>query len=224
MKKQLLSLLKLFIGLFLYAVGIVFTINGDLGLAPWDVFHQGLSAPLGLTMGQASILIGLVVVLLDWLLGEKPGLGTLCNMVFIGIFIDLLMLNNLIPHYPHFLQKVMMILIGMLIIGIASYFYLSAGLGSGPRDGLMVSLTKRINKSVRFIRNCIELTVVTLGYLLGGSVGLGTLVMAFAGGYFVQLAFKIFKFDVKGIKHQSLADYVSNLCSAFGQRNQSKSE
>lgn len=208
MKKSILTLVRLFVGLFLYAVGIVFTINANLGLSPWDVFHQGISKLSGITMGQASIMAGLVIVILDWVLGEKVGLGTIFNMLFIGIFMDLLMLNHLVPIFNNIITRVIMMFLGMFIIGIASYFYIGAGLGSGPRDGLMVSLTKKTGKSVRFIRNCIEFTVLLVGYFLGGTVGFGTLVMVIGGGYFVQFAFKIFKFDVKKVQHKFIDDYV----------------
>ncbi|MGV8980706.1 YczE/YyaS/YitT family protein [Clostridium sp.] len=208
MKKSILSLVRLFIGLFLYAVGIVFTINANLGLSPWDVFHQGISKITGITMGQASIMAGLVIVILDWVLGEKVGLGTILNMLFIGIFMDLLMLNHLVPIFNNIIARVIMMLLGMFIIGIASYFYIGAGLGSGPRDGLMVSLTKKTQKSVRLIRNCIEFTVLVVGYFLGGTVGFGTLIMVIGGGYFVQFSFKIFKFDVRTVQHKFIDDYV----------------
>lgn len=211
MKKFGVSLVRLFIGLFLYAVGIVFTINANLGLAPWDVFHQGISKIGGITMGQASIVVGLLIVIADWAFGEKVGLGTVFNMLFIGVFMDILMLNHLIPVFSNVVAKVIMMLMGMMIIGVASYFYIGAGLGSGPRDGLMVALTKKTGKSVRFIRNSIELSAVVIGFLLGGKVGLGTLVMVIAGGYFVQFAFKIFRFDVKKVKHVFLDDYVKQL-------------
>ena len=208
MKKVLLTLGRLFTGLFLYALGIVFTINASLGLSPWDVFHQGISKLTGITMGQASIIIGLLIVVLDWVLGEKVGLGTICNMLFIGIFMDLLMLNHLVPVFHNIILRAIMMLLGMFIIGIASYFYIGAALGSGPRDGLMLALTKKTNKSVRFIRNCIEFIVLVVGYFSGGTVGFGTLIMVFGGGYFVQFAFKIFKFDVKKVKHTFIDDYA----------------
>ena len=208
MKKLLLTLGRLFTGLFLYALGIVFTINANLGLSPWDVFHQGVSKLTVITMGQASIITGLIIVLLDWILGERVGLGTICNMLFIGIFMDFLMLNHFVPTFNNIILRITMMVLGMFIIGIASYFYIGAGLGSGPRDGLMLALTKKTNRSVRFIRNCIEFIVLVVGYFLGGTVGFGTLIMVIGGGYFVQFAFKIFKFDVKKVKHQFIDDYA----------------
>ena len=199
---------RLFLGLFLYAVGIVMTINANLGLGPWDVFHQGLSKTLGITMGQASIAMGIIIVVINYFVGEKLGWGTLSNMLFIGIFMDILMINNLIPIYENRILQVIMMLGGMFVIGLASYFYIGAGLGSGPRDGLMVLLTKKTGKSVRFIRNCIEITVFIAGYFLGGFVGVGTIIIALGIGYFVQFAFKLFRFDVKTVKHRYVEDDI----------------
>ncbi|WP_407312272.1 YczE/YyaS/YitT family protein [Desulfosporosinus sp. SB140] len=97
MKQMMQKVIRLFIGLFLYAMGIVLTINANLGLAPWDVFHQGMTHLISITMGQASIAVGIILVLLNAVLGERLGWGTLFNMLFIGLFMDLIMLNHLIP-------------------------------------------------------------------------------------------------------------------------------
>lgn len=210
---------KLFLGLFLYALGIVMTINADLGLAPWEVFHQGLSINLGITMGQASIYVGMVFVVLDSLLGERLGWGTLLNMIFIGVFMDILMLNHLVPVFRGVVPRTIEMLLGVFTIGIASYFYISAALGSGPRDGLMVALTKRTSKSVRFLRNCIELSVLAIGYVLGGSVGAGTVIMALSAGYFVQFAFRLFRFDVKATKHRFIDEDIKYLYDRFLVKN-----
>lgn len=202
MKKMVRRVIRLFIGLFLFAVGIVFTINANLGLSPWDVFHQGISHLTGITMGQASIVVGIILVLLDAVLGERLGWGTLCNMLFIGLFMDFLMLNHLIPIYEGIIPSVIMMLLGMAVIGVASYFYIGAALGSGPRDGLMIALTKMTHKSVRFIRNAIEISALIVGYLLGGFVGIGTLIMALVLGNIIQLSFTVLKFDINSIEHR----------------------
>jgi uncharacterized membrane protein YczE len=101
-----------------------------------------------------------------------------------------------------------MIFLGMFIIGLGSYFYISAGVGSGPRDGLMIALTKRTQRSVRFVRNSIELSVLVAGYFLGGTLGIGTLIMVFGLGYFIQFTFKLFKFDVKKVEHKFINDHA----------------
>lgn len=214
-KKIIKRIAKLYLGLFLYALGIVMTINANLGLAPWEVFHQGLSKNIGITMGQASIYVGIVFVILDSLFGERLGWGTLSNMIFIGVFLDILMLNHLVPVFQSLAPRFIEMILGMFTIGMASYFYISAGLGSGPRDGLMVALTKRTTKSVRFLRNCIEFSVLAVGYVLGGSVGIGTVVMALSAGYFVQFAFKIFKFNIKETKHRFIDEDIKYLYDRF---------
>jgi uncharacterized protein len=208
LRPALLRIIRLFVGLFLYAVGIVMTINANLGLGPWDVFHQGLSKTIGITMGQASISMGIMIVIINYFVGEKLGWGTLCNMLFIGIFMDFLMLNSIIPILKNTILQVLMMFGGMFVIGLASYFYIGAELGSGPRDGLMVMLTKKTGRSVRFIRNCIEITVLIAGYFLGGFIGIGTIIIALGIGYFVQFAFKLFKFDVKNITHRYIEDDI----------------
>ncbi|HYE81575.1 MAG TPA: hypothetical protein VEG39_05325 [Clostridia bacterium] len=222
MKPIIKRIAKLYLGLFLYALGIVMTINANLGLAPWEVFHQGLSINTGITMGQASIYVGMVFVVLDSFLGERLGWGTLFNMIFIGLFMDILMLNHMIPVFQPVALRVVMMLLGMFTIGIASYFYISAALGSGPRDGLMVALTKRTTKSVRFLRNCIEFSVLAAGYVLGGSVGIGTVIMALTAGYFVQFTFKLFRFNVKETKHRFIDEDIKYLYERFFRNKEDK--
>lgn len=206
-----IRLVRMVAGLFFFAVGIVMTINANIGLAPWDVFHQGLSNVLGITMGQASIMVGAAVVAGDYFLGEKIGLGTLGNMVLIGLFIDFLMLNNLIPQMQVFWAGVIQMVVGLFVIGVASFLYIGAGMGCGPRDGLMVALLKKSGRSVSLIRGILEGGALVLGWLLGGTAGVGTVITAFLTGPMVQLAFKVLRFDVKGVQHSYLNDDVKAL-------------
>lgn len=225
MKEIAKRIAKLSLGLCLYAIGIVMTINANLGLAPWEIFHQGLSIKIGITMGQASIFVGLVFVILNSLLGERLGWGTLSNMVFIGLLLDILMLNHIIPVFQSIIPRFIMMLMGVFTIGIASYFYISAGFGSGPRDGLMVALTKKTTRSVRFIRNSIEISALIAGYILGGSAGIGTLIMAVTAGYFVQFSFKLFKYDLKETKHRFIDEDIKYLYDRFfAKREENKIE
>jgi uncharacterized membrane protein YczE len=212
-KQILLRITKLFIGLFLYAVGIVLTINANIGLAPWDIFHQGISRLTGITMGQASIGMGIIIIISNGIFKEKLGWGTLGNMIFIGLFMDVLMINELIPVSSTLITGVIMMALGMLIVGFASYLYIDSALGSGPRDGLMIMLTKRTGKSVRFIRNSIEVSASVMGYMLGGSIGIGTVIMAFTLGYFIQFVFKLMKFEINTVEHRFIDDdikYIKN--------------
>jgi len=202
MKNSIGKLARLMIGYFLYGLGIVLTVNANQGLAPWSVFHQGLANQLHITMGVATQVVGLFILVLDFIFGERLGWGTIGNVVFIGTFIDLIMLNNWIPIPESIVVSYGMMLVGLVVMALATYSYLSAQLGAGPRDGLMIAMTKRINLSVGWIRNMIEAVVLIAGYFMGGSVGLGTLVMAILFGRFIQLTFKLFKFDVRQVKHR----------------------
>lgn len=210
-KKQFIGLAKLTFGLFLFALGIVMTINANLGVAPWDVFHQGLSLTTNITMGSASIFVGILIVLIDIFLGQSIGWATIFNMILIGAFMDVLMLNNLVPIANSFLPGIIMLLVGILIEGYGCWIYISVGMGAGPRDGLMVILTKKTGKSVRLIKSIVDVAAVTAGYLLGGRVGIGTLIMALLGGQIFQFAFKTVKFDVKGVNHRFIQDDIKLL-------------
>jgi len=189
-------------GYFLYALGIVMTINAKQGLDPWGVFHQGLSSQLNITFGTVVQIVGAVIVLLDFILGEKIGWGTIGNVIFIGMFIDLISKNNLVPVFENTYLGYLMIFIGMFSISLAAYFYISAQLGAGARDGLMIALTKRTKKPVGLVRGLIEVTALTIGYFLGGPVGWGTLIMSLMIGFFFQITFRMFKFDVNKIEHR----------------------
>ncbi len=219
MKKVVSTLLRLYIGLFVCAIGIVMTINANLGLSPWDTFHQGLANLTGLTIGKIYILLGIIIVILDTIMGERVGWGTLSNMIFLGVFIDFLMLNNLIPKFEEFIPSIIMILLGLFILGFGIYLYISVGLGSGPRDGLMIALTKKTKKPVGFVKVSIESLALLAGYLLNGSIGIGTLIMAIGGGLFTQLAFKIVGFNVEEVEHRFIDEDIKRILNKLKKEN-----
>ena len=192
------------LGYFLYGFGIVLTVNANQGLGPWSAFHQGLSQQLNITMGTATQISGLVFLVIDWVLGERVGWGTLGNIIFIGVFLDLVMLNHWVPVPENIIVSYAMIMAGMAIIAVATFIYLGAQLGAGPRDGLMIALTKHTRLSVGTIRNIIEGIALAAGYLMGGQVGFGTLVMTVVFGRFIQITFRLFKFDVRMIRHRTI--------------------
>lgn len=207
-KMSLKSMIRLFSGFFIFAISSVLMINAHVGLMPWDVLHQGLSIKLGITIGQASIMVGVVIVILDAVFGENIGWGTLLNMTFIGIFIDLVIFSGVIPHASNTYIGVFMVVIRIILAAIASFLYLGVCLGSGSRDGLMIALQKKTNKSVRLVRTILEILALVVGWLLGDSVGIGTLVSALGLGYVLQIVFRIFKFDTKLLKHRFIIDDI----------------
>ncbi|WP_028856332.1 YczE/YyaS/YitT family protein [Psychrilyobacter atlanticus] len=206
MKNEILKYIKLFLGFFVCSLGIVLIIRSNLGFSPWDVLHQGISKVGNITIGQASILVGILVITLDVFLGEQIGSGTVFNIIFIGVFMDLILFSKLIPlsHTP--LLGVPMMFMGLFILGVGCYLYISTGLGCGPRDALMVALTKKTNFSIMFIRSTIEVTVLVIGYFLGGYAGVGTVITAVFTGSFIQYVFKMFDFDVKSVTHRNIKD------------------
>lgn len=215
MKKTILGFIRLFIGYFVCATGMVMTINANLGVSPWDVFHQGLGKLFNLPIGRASIIAGLIIVCIDMYFGQDIGWGTIFNMIFIGIFVDFLMINKLIPIFTGFIPSLIMMLLGMLVLGYGCYIYVGAGYGAGPRDALMVVLNKKTNKSIRFVKNSVEILAIIVGYILGGSVGIGTAIMSIGGGYFFQFAFDTVKFNVAEVEHRYIKDDIKFLKEKF---------
>jgi uncharacterized protein len=199
-----IRLFRLIFGLFLYALGILVTIKAQIGFAPWDVLHVGLANTLGMSIGQASILVGVLLVIVALVCGERVGLGTLLNMILIGVFFDMIMALDLIPAADNSFGGIGMLLLGLMIISLASYYYIGAGLGAGPRDSLMVALARKSGLPIGFCRGTIEVIAVLIGWKLGGMVGLGTVVAAFSIGFCIQFTFWLLKFDAKKVEHQSL--------------------
>jgi uncharacterized membrane protein YczE len=176
-------IIQLVIGLILFGVGIGLMLQSGLGVPPWDVLHQGLARQFGLTVGAWSIIVSVLVLLL-WLPLKQPyGLGTLLNAIIIGVVIDLTGL--FIPAATATGVAWVMLLAGVVLIAVASGLYIGANLGPGPRDGLMTGIARR-GPSIRLTRAVIEITVLTLGWILGGTFGLGTIVFALAIGPLVQ--------------------------------------
>ena len=180
---------RLLAGLFLFGVAVVLMIRSGLGLGPWDAFHVGLHHLTGMTIGTTTIVVGLVIVVGTWFMGERPGPGTIANMILIGVFVDLLL--PVVPEASGWLGLPYH-LAGIGLTGIATGLYISPGLGKGPRDGLMLALAERTGHSVQRVRTWIELTALALGWTMGGKVGVGTLLFAFGIGPVTQWSLQWF--------------------------------
>jgi uncharacterized membrane protein YczE len=171
-------------GLAMFGVGISLLIEAHLGAAPWDVFHTGVSELTGISVGTVIVLVGLLLLLLWIPLRQKPGVGTLLNALEIGLVVDLVM--PIIPDTGAVVVRVLYLVVGIVVVAIGSGLYIGSGLGAGPRDGLMIGLG-RLGLSVRAARTAIEVTVLVVGVLLGGSVGIGTVAFTFGIGPLVQI-------------------------------------
>ena len=171
-------------GLAMFGVGISLILEAHLGAAPWDVFHQGLSRKTGISVGNVIILVGLVLLVLWIPLRQRPGVGTLLNALEIGVMVDLVM--PIIPDSRLLVVRFAYLAGGIVIIALGSGFYIGSGLGAGPRDGLMLGLS-RLGLSVRVARTIIELVVLVAGVALGGTIGLGTVAFTFGIGPLVHV-------------------------------------
>ncbi len=180
---------RLMLGLVLFGVGLALMVIADLGLSPWDVFHQGVSTRTGIPIGTVVIITGLLL-LITWIpLKEKIGIGTIANAVVIGLVLDAALF--LFPDRIDLLAaRWAAMLVGVLIVAVGSGFYIGAGLGPGPRDGLMTGITRRTGFPLGLVRAVLEIGVLIVGWALGGTVGIGTLVFAFGIGPLVQFFLK----------------------------------
>jgi uncharacterized membrane protein YczE len=176
-------LIQLIAGLVLFGVGIGLMLQSGLGVPPWDVLHQGLTIHFGLTVGTWSIIVSFIVLLLWLPLRERFGIGTILNAVIIGLMIDAT--AAVMPQAEQMVTAGVMLSTGILLMGLASGLYIGANLGPGPRDGLMTSIARR-GPSIRLTRSILELVVLISGWLLGGTLGIGTLVFVFLIGPLVQ--------------------------------------
>ncbi|KJK58645.1 membrane protein [Saccharothrix sp. ST-888] len=175
---------QLLVGLGLYGASMALMMRAGLGVNPWDVLHQGLQRHLGLSMGSWVTITGALVLLLWIPLRQLPGVGTVGNVLILGAMMDLTLGLVATPH--GWAARIALLAAGIVLNGLATGLYIGARFGPGPRDGLMTGLHRRTGRSLRLIRTGIELTVVTIGILLGGTVGAGTIAYALAIGPLAQ--------------------------------------
>jgi uncharacterized membrane protein YczE len=183
-------LLQLYVGLALYGASSALLVRAGLGLEPWGVLHQGLAELTGLTIGVVSIIVGAVVLLLWIPIRQRPGLGTVSNVFVIGIAMDATL--SLVPQVTTLVGQIPLMAAGIVLNGAATGLYIAARFGPGPRDGLMTGLHRLTGRSIRLVRTAIEVAVVATGFVLGGSVGIGTVAYALAIGPLAQLFLRLF--------------------------------
>ena len=178
-------------GLAVVAAAIVSLLESGLGLAPWDVLHQGIARHTPLTLGTASIVVGLVVLAFGWAMGATPGVGTVANAILIGAFIDRFTAIGWVQGLSETALpgRVLLLAAGIGLFGVGSALYIGAGFGAGPRDGLMLALARRSGRRIALVRGVIEVTALAAGIALGGTAGVGTIAMALLVGPSVEASF-----------------------------------
>jgi uncharacterized membrane protein YczE len=175
---------QLLAGLWLYGASMALQIRATLGLDPWDVLHEGLTKITGLSFGTITALVGLVV-LLCWIpLRQRPGVGTVSNVIVIGVAVDVSL--AILPNPAELLPRILFLAAGIVLNGLAAAVYIGARLGPGPRDGLTTGFCARTGTSLRLVRTVVELTVLAIGWLLGGTIGVGTVLYAVTIGPLTQ--------------------------------------
>ncbi len=183
-------LVQLYAGLALYGISSALLVRAGLGLEPWGVLHQGLAERTGLTIGVVSIVVGAVVLLLWIPIRQRPGLGTVSNVFVIGLAMDATL--ALLPDGDGLPVRILLLALGIVLNGVATGLYIAARFGPGPRDGLMTGLHRLTGRSIRLTRTLIEIAVVATGFLLGGSVGVGTVLYALSIGPLAQFFLRLF--------------------------------
>lgn len=189
---------QLQLGLFMFGVGIALMLRADVGVDPWSTFHEGWSIHTGLSFGRITQLTGLLIISISWVwLDERPGVGTLSNMLFVGPWVDLFRPLAALEALPGLGLggSVLQFLLGVAICGLASGLYIAARLSAGPRDTFILGTSQRFGLSVRATRMSLEAVVLSIGWLMGGPVGLGTLLFVALMGPAMQAALKLFRYD-----------------------------
>lgn len=199
-------------GLFLFGSGLYLNIKANIGLTPWSAFAMGVSNVSGLLYGDASLLIGLAIIAVDLALREKIGVGSVLNAVLVGKTVDLLEWLGLVSESGNVFLSVAMLLAGQLMVALGSYLYMSTELGCGPRDALMVALGKRLGRiPIGAVRGSLEAMAAFAGWLLGAKIGFGTVLAVAVIGLFIQMVFKLFRYDAKAAVHESFADTFKSM-------------
>ncbi|WP_423363353.1 YczE/YyaS/YitT family protein [Mycoplasma sp. P36-A1] len=212
MNKELLILtikrcLFLFIGVNIMTLGVALIMKAEIGVQPWDVFHQGLSSKLGISFGQASIYVGYCILALSALIKIFPGPGTIFNIMYMGIAIDIMM--PLVPVAPNFYIGVIMNVSGAIILAAGTALYLKSTYGAGARDALIMGIVHKYKKDTKFVKPAIEAVVLITGIILGGNFGVGTFISLIFVGYFIDIFFNIFQFDPKITKQMTFLDFFN---------------
>lgn len=195
------------IALFVNGFGVYLTIHASVGAGPWDVFNLGLSHTFGILYGTASITVSFAILCIDIALREPIGIAMFIDAMVVGKAVDFFNYIDVVPVPKTMVGSICMIFIGLFIMGYTQYFYMQTALGCGPRDTLLVGVTKHVKKIPIGVVSIIILSLATLtGYLLGGPVGIGTIICAFCSGPIMQFAFHTVGFNATGIRHQRLKE------------------
>ena len=203
----LLNMLIAALSLFVNGFGVYLTIQANIGASPWDVLNLGLSKSLGILYGNASIAVAVTILIIDILMREPIGIAMFIDAVVVGKAVDFFNWIHAVPPCRSLLTAIPVMLAGLVILGYTQFAYMSASLGCGPRDTLLLGLAKRAGRlPIGVVSIALLSTATLIGWLLGGPVGIGTIICAFGAGPVMQLAFRTVRFDATAIRHQPLGE------------------
>ena len=200
-------------GLMVSAVGITMMLQANVGLEPWSILQKGMSIFFGMTYGTAAMIVGAAVIAIAVLCGESFGIGTLANIFFCPVCIDILLYLDWIPQMQTLWFGLLMLLGGMELLSVGTWMYMKSALGSGPRDALMVVLARKTGRSVGLCRATVELIAIFVGWRLGGQLGVGTLISAVGLGTLFNLNFGLRHFDAASLHQENIAETLRRLRS-----------
>ncbi len=212
-KTFIYNLIKASWGLFIFSFGVYFTIFANIGLAPWDCLSMAISGKISLSYGIVHTSISVIILVIDILLREKIGFGTILDAFLVGLYIDVLSLIN--PYKAienNLILSVVLIIVGLFAMAYGQSVYMDAGMGCGPRDSLLVGVGRRFPKvPIGLIQGIILSTVLLMGFLLGGQIGIGTVVTTFGIGIAIQIVFSLIKFEPRKVKHQNIYESIKSI-------------
>ena len=205
-KTQMIKeILKSALGLFIFSIGVYLTIQADIGLAPWDCLSMGVSGKVGYSYGIVHTVISIVILIIDILLKEKIGYGTILDALLVGNYVDLIDRIITLPQFHSIPISCIMVIIGLFIMGYGQYFYMDAAQGCGPRDSLLIALGKRFPKTpIGVVQTVLVGIALLIGWLLGGPVGIGTVISVFGMGTALQIVCKILHFEPRDVVHKNV--------------------
>ncbi len=210
-KKLIIKIFRVIVGLLIISIGNVLMIYADLGLNSWGILHQGISLQTPLTFGQASQLLGFSIIVVCFVFGGPPGIGTVLNMYFIGELTDLLKDAYIFATPNSDIMKYIMLFLAIFMMDLGMFIYLKETIGAGPKDGLMILLAKKSGFDMGLVRTCMEVTAVIIGFILGGKFGIGTIIAALTLGPLLGFLFNIFNYDLKKMRHESLFETLKRI-------------
>ena len=199
------EILKSAFGLFIFSIGVYLTIQADIGLAPWDCLSMGVSGKVGYSYGIVHTVISIIILIIDILLKEKIGYGAILDALLVGNYVDLIDHIITLPQFHSIPISCIMVIIGLFIMGYGQYFYMDAAQGCGPRDSLLIALGKRFPKTpIGVVQTVLVGIALLIGWLLGGPVGIGTVISVFGMGTALQIVCKILHFEPRDVVHKNV--------------------